>query len=287
MRIFVTGGTGFVGSHAVRELAKHGHRLLLLSRGRAAVPKNCTLLRGDLSAIGRLEKQIKKFKPGAVLHLGWEGIPDHGPEMSIKNLLYGIDVLRLAISIGIKKIVVSGSRWEYGVSKGVVREDDGLHATSAFFGAKTALHYIGAELAKKNGVDFIWARLFSVYGPGQKPHSLIPHLLERVRANLPPDVRTPRATEDFIYVTDVARALALILEKHKPGQSNTYNIGSGRLSSVKDIVNEIYGKNVIRTSTTPGYYADISKIKKEIGWRPAISIKQGVRKTVMYSHKRS
>ncbi|HUZ92830.1 MAG TPA: NAD-dependent epimerase/dehydratase family protein, partial [Candidatus Paceibacterota bacterium] len=141
-------------------------------------------------------------------------------------------------------------------------------------------HYMSAEFAQKNGIDFIWARFFYVYGPGQKSHSLIPHLIERKRAGLPPDLKTPGAANDFVYVGDVARALAMILEKHKPSQSNTYNIGSGRLSAVKDVVNQIYKKSIVKAKKVPGFYADVSLIKKEIGWKPRTSLKAGIRATI-------
>ncbi|MDO8515869.1 MAG: NAD(P)-dependent oxidoreductase [bacterium] len=285
MRIFVTGGTGFIGTHAVAELAKRGHKLLVLSRRRTVLPGGCVLLRGDLATFGRLEKQIKKFKPDAVLHLGWEGLPDIGPEMSLRNLLYGIDVVRLAVSVGAKKIVISGSMFEYGEAQGAIKEEDGPHPIIPVSAAKTALRFIGQAMAKQSSIDFVWAIFFSVYGPGQKPHSLIPHLLERMRLGLALDVKNPGAANDFVYVTDVVRALALILEKHKPGQNDTYNVGSGKLTSVKDVVREIYGKEMIRTRVNPGYYADITRMKKEFGWKPKVGIKEGIRKTLKNESK--
>ncbi len=283
MRIFVTGGTGFIGRPTVRELQKRGHKLLLLVQRRAEgyPARGIAILRGDLSGIEKWKNSVRRFKPDAILHLAWEGIPDYGFEMSAKNLSYGLDVLRLAKYAGCKKIVMAGSCWEYGTVNGAVKEDAPLRITSAFSAAKTALHCLGREFAEENGLEFVWTRFFYVYGPGQKPTSLIPHLVTGMRNGAVPKLKSPDSANDFIYVEDVARALRLILEKHKKNQSDLYNIGSGKLTPVRRVAKLIYGADLTGSAGKPaGFYADISRIGREIGWRPKVGISEGIKKMV-------
>lgn len=279
MKIFVTGGTGFVGRYAVEELLKHGHTVLVLSRGKHKPMRRLTFLRGDLSTMAKWEGAVRRFKPQGALHLAWEGIPDYGPENSMRNLAYGIDLMHLLGRIGCKKVVSTGSCWEYGAESGKVSESTRVKIMNAFTAAKSALHGIGEAIAKESGMSFVWGIIFYIYGPGQKATSLIPHLITNKLQNIPPSVKNPNGGNDFVYVADVARALRMLLEKKTP--SSVYNLGSGKLTSVREIANLVYGKKVLAGSgKAVGFYADISRIKKELGWKATTDVKAGIRKMI-------
>ena len=108
-----------------------------------------------------------------------------------------------------------------------------------------------------------------------------------------PKIKTPSARNDFIYVEDVARAIVAILEKYT--QSTVYNIGSGYSTSIQDIIKIIYSKlhlhykpkdNIFNTKNvySDDFWADISKIKKEIGWEPKLTISDALQRTI-YKYK--
>ncbi|MGC9968340.1 MAG: NAD(P)-dependent oxidoreductase [Minisyncoccia bacterium] len=276
MRIFVTGGTGFVGKHVVAELRKRGHKLLILSRQKTKSGPRSTFLRGDLSSITKWQGKLARFKPQAAIHMAWEGIPDYGPEMSLKNFSQGVALIRALGEAGCKKVVAVGSCWEYGRDSGKIGEDTDPRPTSAFSAAKTALHWLGRETAKEYGMEFVWARIFYVYGPGQKASSLIPHLIADKRVGTLPVVKNPNGGNDFVYVGDVACALRMLIEKKTP--HGIYNIGAGRVTGVREVARAVYGKDVIaRKGLARGFYADIARIKKDVGWKPSVSITAGVR----------
>jgi len=286
MKIFVTGGTGFIGKHAVAELQKGKHQLLLLSRqDPKAVFKSTRgmkILRGDLGNIEKWKGGLKRFKPDVALHLAWEGIPDYSPEMSMKNLQASIALLRTLGEIGCPKVVITGSSWELGGWTGEVSEDSGFKPANGFAAAKVALYAMGKEIAKQYNLQLVWARIFYAYGPGQKSASLIPHLIERKRQGLDPDVKNPNGANDFIYVGDIARALKMLAEKpaasYQP-PAESYNLGFGRLTGVKEIVKAVYGKDLIkRKGKVQGFWADISKMQKEFGWKPKVKIEEGVKR---------
>jgi len=297
MRIFLTGGTGFIGRYVVKHLEKEGCNILLLTRASKEnispimKSKKIKIVLGDLSDINKWKNKLKQFKPEATIHLAWEGIPDYGVKTSIKNLKYGLNLFEELAEIGCKKIICTGSCWEYGQNQGKISEDLPAKSLNAFTAAKNALHCLGREIAKENNIHFIWTRLFYVYGPGQRENSLIPYIIKCVKEGKELKIKTPSARNDFIYVDDVARAIVLILEKCY--QSTVYNIGSGYSTSIQDIIKIVYSELNLQYKSkeiffnteniySDNFWTDISKIKKEIGWEPKIDIKNSIKKIISF-----
>lgn len=297
MRIFLTGGTGFLGSHLVRKLQTDKHRLCLLTTramsdsALATLPRDAALIQGNLGAIDRWKKELEEFQPEAVIHLAWENIPRYDAETSIGNLRYGLNLFQTVASLGCPLTIAAGSGWEYGLDAGKKSEDMPPRPFSAFGAAKTALQWLGMEIAKERGQKFIWTRIFYVYGPGQRPESLTPYIIRCAHAGKPPELKNPLAQNDFVFVDDVIGAIALLL-KHGPG-SGIYNIGSGRATSVQDVVTAVFrafnqpltygaAKSRVPTDAVSGVWADIAKIKTDVGWQPTTTLEQGIKKTIAY-----
>lgn len=290
MRIFITGGTGFIGRFILKKLSHGKNKLLVLTRYPEKIKnsKYVRPLKGDLSGNGNWAKKLKDFKPDVAIHLAWEGIPDYGIKNSIKNLNQGLSLFQILAETGCKKIISAGSLWEYGNQTGKISETDRTLPFNTFTASKNSLNYLGREIAKENGIDFIWARIFYVYGPGQKSTSLIPYLINSLSNNKTPEIRNPEAKNDFIYVEDVADAILSLLKSDSV--SGEYNIGSGKLSSIKNIINIISSNLKTKIGFDQGdkkqldkissVYADISKVRKDTGWSPATPIKQGIEKTI-------
>lgn len=296
MKIFITGGTGFIGKQVVNALKKKNHSLLLLSRGRGQ--KNTAKLKflnGNLKNIKRWQDKFIKFAPDVVIHLAWEGLPDHHADISKKNLEGSLDLVQLAAKTECRLFIATGSGWEYGIQSGILAEDTVPIPFDAHTAAKHALNGLGWEIAKESGMSFVWMRLFFVYGPGQRPQALIPSLLTSIKAGKKPEIRNPNAQNDFVYVGDVAEAITLTVKKCFPKKNDSpqhyiYNVGSAKLTRVDYIVKYISKKlkfkgNYQKVAKQPQdritySYADITKIKKEIGWFPKTSIKRGIDLTI-------
>lgn len=295
MRVFLTGGTGFIGRYVVKHLEKEGCNILLLTcASKENIPpimksKKIKIVLGNLSDINKWKNKLTQFKPDTTIHMAWEDIPDYGVKKSIKNLKYGLNLFEELAEIGCKKIICTGSCWEYGQNQGKLSEDFPTRPSNAFTTAKNALHYLGREIAKENNMQFIWTRLFYVYGPGQRGNSLIPYIINCVKEGKELRIKTPSARNDFIYVEDVAKAIVAILEKSN--QNTVYNIGSGYSTSIQDIIKIIYSKlhlhckpkdNIfnIKNVYSDNFWADISKIEKEIGWEPKITIEEGIQNII-------
>ena len=297
MRIFLTGGTGFIGRYVLKHLEKEGYNILLLTRASKEnissiiKSKKVDIVSGNLSDINKWKDKLIQFKPEVTIHLAWEGIPDYGVKASIKNLKYGLDLFEELAEIECKKIICTGSCWEYGQNQGEISEDLPVKSSNAFTAAKNALHCLGREIAKENNMQLIWTRLFYVYGPGQRENSLIPYIIKCVKEGKELKIKTPSARNDFIYVEDIAKAIVAILEKYT--QSTVYNVGSGYSTSIQDIIKIIYNELNFKhkskddlSKTEKIYYdnfwADISKIEKEIGWKPKIDIGNGIKKIISF-----
>lgn len=290
MRIFVTGGTGFIGHHVVKELQNEDNILLLLSRGPESRIPGVNVVRGDLSDIANWENVVKEFRPQIAIHMAWESLPNYNYGTSILNLNHGLNLVTWLARSGCESIICTGSCWEYGQQTGELHEDQGLKPLNAFTAAKNALHWLGREVAREHDMRFIWARLFYVYGPGQRKTSLIPYLINCVRNGEKPEIKTPRAKNDFIYVEDVAKAITAIAMKHE--KDAVYNIGSGSSISVQQVINTICHKfNVlykvdnshnVTNNLVTDFWADISRINNDFGWKPHIGISEGIEKTINY-----
>ena len=293
MRVFVTGGTGFIGTHVVQELQSEGNSLLLLSRQ----PKNAVsslaipsvdILQGDLSDIEKWKNEAKRFRPQVAIHMAWESLPNYDAKTSIRNLIYGLNLITMLAESGCESVICTGSCWEYGQQSGKVSEDAILKPSNAFTAAKNALHWVGREIAREYDMHFIWTRFFYVYGPGQRETSLIPYVINCVRKGRKPEIKAPLARNDFVYVEDVARAISAIIKK--PQKYGVYNIGSGYSTSVQKIIEIVYNKfnlqyagaDALQNNSVVDFWADISRIKSDTGWEPRTNIKEGIKKTIDY-----
>jgi len=285
MRIFVTGGTGIVGSAAVPILRARGHDVLVMTR-RAVSEQDSGYCQGDLSNTDALTELLSRFSPEAALHLGWEGLPDYSLTQTLRNLNYSVNFFIAAAAAGCKTIMSTGSCWEYAARTGQLNEDAPLSGGEPFHAAKNALRFIGEAVAATHGARFFWMRLFFVYGPGQRQQSLVPRLIDSIQHGKPPDLRAPYNRHDFIYVQDAARALADVLEQSPP--ETVYNVGSGQPTAVADIVATVHrlvDASPAESLTGSGppsqdFWADVTRLKRDTGWQPTYGLEAGLRATL-------
>lgn len=287
MKIFITGGSGFIGTYVVNKL--QNEELLILNHTKK-VPnyQNTQLIHSTLEDIKQWKDRVEIFKPDATIHLAWEGIPDYGVEMSAKNLNHGLQLYEFLSQIECKTILTTGSCWEYGGQQGKLSEDTPYKPFNAFTAVKHSLYTKGKEICRRININFIWTRLFYVYGPGQRKESLIPYLINCAKNGHIPEIKNPNAKNDFIYVEDVAEAICRLISKAKI--SNDFNIGSGKLTSIQDIIDIIFkifklNKKIKKAEAQhqdilSSFYANISKIEKAVGWKPKINIEEGIQKTI-------
>lgn len=288
-KILVTGATGFIGKSLVSMLSKQGCQQLVLSRQlqNNSTSKNIHYLLCDLSSIDTQKKYIKKFQPDVIIHLGWQGIPDFSHKMCQLNLNNTINLIDIVTELdSVKKIIVSGSCFEYDNPQDVCDEGYKTSAHNLFSWSKLSIKDYLKLVCQTKNIQWYWPRIFYVYGPHQRKQSLIPTLIDSIHAGRIPQINTPFNANDFVYVDDVVEALNCFIDQNI--ESGVYNIGSGYATSIASICEQVATmfsstiqfdwqskKDTERTS----FYADIQKITKHTGWAPKTSLSQGLKIT--------
>jgi UDP-glucose 4-epimerase len=283
MRVLVTGASGFLGRRLMPLLG--GHEVLSLVHP-ADLPRPTDGVRevvGDLSCEGGWQDEVLRFAPEWCIHLAWEGLPDYSLVRCRVNVDSTLRLLQTLVAAHVRRVIVAGSCWEYGQAAGPVAEDLTPVGYGIFAATKHAIRMMLDSVSREAGFEYRWARIFFVYGPGQRPTSLIPHLRASYAAGERPTLREPHVVQDFVHVDDVARGLVSLARCDAP--SGIFNLGSGRPVSVGCIANMVashFGKPAPfePAGGGPGFWADPGFTLAASGWRAGIEIADGVARTL-------
>ena len=240
MKIAITGATGFIGRHVRNALANTDHDVVLVARSVERVGEK--LAREVVIVTDLNESRIDWFelfgKPDAVLHLAWGGLPNYMDNCHLEvELPMQSKFLATLIDSGLKKLVVTGTCYEYGISSGALSEDQETNPNTPYGIAKDRLRKELFELRSTQHFDLTWARIFYPYGEGQSEKSLYPQLMKAISSNKKKfTMGSGRQVLDFIPVEKVASALLLFLTASNC--RDVVNIGSGKPQSVADFVKD-------------------------------------------------
>ena len=288
MNVLITGASGFIGSHLINEELLETHNIAIFSREKTLKNNQAQLIEGDLANIDKSIDKIKRFNPTIIIHLAWQGIPDFSIDMCNLNLNNSIKFFNKIIqNTECKKIIISGSCFEYGKKNGECKESDALNINSYFTWAKNSLsNYLSVKCEEKN-IILNWFRIFYAYGPFQRKDSLIPTLIEEIASRKVPNINTPLNKNDFIYVKDVANILFQAIDKDiLPG---IYNLGSGVSSAVYEICqivekhlmdsdsisNQVLKNN--QNSESVNFWANMDKLTRELSPSRFTSLNMGIK----------
>ncbi len=289
MRVFLTGGTGFVGSAVLRALADRGHEVFALVRqGRPL--EAATVVSGDLLDEGSYAPALRDLRPDVVLHLAWYAVPKDYLT-SRENLRWVTATLRLAeitADLGHAHFVGAGTCFEYDTAGDApLAEASATGPRHLYSACKLATSIVLEELLPKG--SFCWARIFYLYGPREPPSRLVPSVVRALRSGLVAEVSEGRQRRDFLHVDDVARALVTISEERARG---IVNVGSGRAVSVRDVVATVarllgredrvaYGAIPARAGDPDSVVADARKLA-DLGFRPTHDLESGLLDTLAW-----
>jgi dTDP-6-deoxy-L-talose 4-dehydrogenase (NAD+) len=208
VNILITGAQGFVGQHLLVELNKSGHCTYPSSRSNFAGYLNLDVQQPSqmLSIFDELEIEV-------VVNLAWHtsGLDYRSSPVNNDALAWNRKFFKIVRESSIRKIVSVGSSAEYTVKDSgtlISNEIDWLYATS-----KAAAHRSFVETFNSSDIDFIWLRLFQVYGPGQSSQRFIPTLCDHIRYKRLFSLSNPHAVRDWIDVRDVAISIRHIVER--------------------------------------------------------------------------
>lgn len=302
MKILVTGGAGYVGSHTLRHLLAAGHDCLVfdnLSQGhRAAVPKG-RLVVGSLRDRPLLESVLVREGIEAVVHfaafsLVGESVRDPARYYH-NNILGSVSLLDAMRAAGVWRIVFSSTTATYGAPDRVpIREDEPQRPINPYGFSKLAIEHALADYAAAYGLGYAALRYFNAAGASPEgdigeDHSpethLIPLVLQVALGQRPKieifgdDYPTPDGTciRDYVHVDDLASAHLLALERLEQGQGLKLNLGTGRGYSVLEVIEacrQVSGHPIPaktgarRPGDPPELVADATRARDELGWEP-------------------
>lgn len=294
-KIFLTGATGGIGSHVSKTLLDLGFEVAGLVRPESAskLSKGVTPLFGSLEDVESFSAAFLELRPDMVLHLGWIGVDKTAKSdpSQIQNLKATVDLLKLCTEAGTKTFLGMGSEAEYGPHHKKIDESAATLPQTNYAIAKLAAGLTAHKICNDQVIQFVWLRLFSSYGPGDRPGSLMSLLIKTLIDKKTMPLSGCEQVWDYVHVKDIARLIGIIAQNPKEG--GFFNLGGGHAQPIKNVILQIaeaidpnadlrfgeipYGKN-----QNMHLEADISKLKAVYGWEPQVSLEDGLKETIAF-----
>jgi len=295
----VLGGAGFIGSHVVEALVEENCDVRVFDsfkyglKNLERVIDEVELVRGDFLALSDVQRALADVD--YVFHYVWTSVPQTSMNDPIHdattNIICSVNMIREAVNSNVKKIIFSSSG---GTVYGEPRElpVSELHPTNPLcpYGvSKLTVEKFLSYFHRSHGIDYAVLRYSNAYGERQDPHGAVGaitvflgRLLEKKPITIFGDGRTVR---DYVYVKDMAKAALLAMRKDC--EEKVFNVGSGVGTSVNEIVeliSEVTGLTVNPTYVEERAFdvrkivLDISRIERELGWKPETELRVGIGK---------
>lgn len=321
MKIFVTGGAGYVGSVCVRYLCDADHEVVVydnLKDGghKEAVDPRAKLVVGDLADRDFLDETLKRGEFEAVMHFAAHLNVNESVREPLKyyrnNVANTVNLLELMCEQGIGRLVFSSTCATYGVPMAVpITEDMTQQPISPYGRTKLAMEWAMRDCLLAWGLGTTALRYFNASGASSDgklgedrnpEYHLIPLVLQ-VASNQREDVNiygvdypTPDGScvRDYVHVEDLAEVHRIAVETQQEGTFRCYNVGTGMGVSVKEVIDaarEVTGHDIPATPTTrregdpPELYADPTKAATELGWEPKYTDIKKIIETAWNWHK--
>ncbi|MCR4585284.1 MAG: NAD(P)-dependent oxidoreductase [Lachnospiraceae bacterium] len=294
-KIVITGATSFIGLALIRQILKEGGEALALIRpsssrkkliDKAAVLIECPL--GSMSHDSGLMEAAADCD--IFIHLGWSADFEnarYNPEGQKQNIAYELDAVETALRLKAKRFLAPGSQAEVGVVDEPINEFTKENPLNAYAEAKCEAHRAAFDLASSEGLPFYWPRILSGYGPHDREKTLISSCIRAVKEKNVIDLSGCEQIWDYVHVYDLANAL---LSVARYGRENTpYPIASGEGHIMRGYIETIarlgdhpallegIGRRPYAAKEPMYLVGDISGLKKDTGYSPAVSFEDGIR----------
>jgi len=294
MRILVTGGAGFIGSHLVDRLVKEGHEVVVIDNLSTGKKENLNpkadFYNLDICNFNKIKPFFKRID--FVFHLA--ALPR--VPLSIKdpvatakvNILGTINVFKAAIDAGVKRVIFASSSSVYGDQEKLPLKENMIpHPISPYALQKLTAENFAKQFTKLYKIPIVSLRYFNVFGPRidfDSDYSLVIGKFLRLKKEEKPLTifDDGEQTRGFCYVDDVVEATLKAAKTKKLKGGEVINISSGKSYSVNYLA-KLISKKVVYLSPRPGdvrhTQADISLAKELLNWQPKVDLEQGLKKT--------
>ncbi len=304
MKIVVTGGAGFIGSHVTKLLLDAGHSVVVLDNlshgSKDSLDGRATLIIGDIQDQSKTREALEGAE--AVVHMAGLIIVPESVREPVKycenNVIGTVNLLSAMKDTKVTRIIFSSSACVYGMpDKLPIKEDAPIRPDNPYGAGKAAVEVFLQAFHANFKFDVTILRYFNPYGPGEmhQPEThAIPNFIKAALNKKPiPLYWRGEQIRDFIYIEDLARAHIDVL---KLRGFNIFNIGTENGVKVKEVVDLIFkilSYEVViddlgeRPGDVAAYFASSEKIKKAVGWQVRVSLEEGLRATAdFYKNQR-
>ena len=303
-RVFITGGTGFLGNHLVRRLVALGADVTVAARApinRSRIrdlARRIRLVEADVRKRRPLERAVRLSRPEFIFHLAAYGVDPRkrNPTTIIQTNVQGmVHLLEAADPFPYRRLVNTGTCFEYGQQKNRMSEQSALDPVNVYAASKTTAGQLCDLSRRQEGKPIVTLRPFTFFGPGERPDRLIPSVILSILQRRPIHISSGTQTRDYTYVEDMADAfLRAALAPSAVGE--VINVGTGRDFAVREIaerIRRIMGSRVplkigavqTRRDEVWRICCDNGKAKRLLGWKPRFTFEEAVHKTIRWFQK--
>ena len=244
MKYIITGATSFLGLELIDYLQREGHEVVAVCRPQSSaltnIPFGVEVVLADMSEYGGLYRDVPEAD--VWVNLAWEGTGHDGrnqEEVQQANVVNTIAAMFGANKMGCRLFVEAGSQAEYGTVLTPISEATPCNPFSAYGKAKLEVCRRLSELSAELGIKYLHLRIFSLFGEGDHPWTLVMSSLDKMLRNEAVDLSPCTQHWDFLYVKDAARQIASLCDDaltSKDFRSEVFNIASGDSRPLKDFV---------------------------------------------------
>lgn len=296
-RVVITGPTGAIGIALIENLIEKGIDVIAVCRpgsdriSRIPADSHVKIVECSLSDIGNLYTMVDG-SADVFYHFAWDGtFGDLRNDMFLQNsnVKYSLDAVKAAKKLGCRKFIGAGSQAEYGRVEGKIRPDTPAFPENGYGIAKLCAGQMTGIMCGQLGLEHIWTRILSVYGPYDGKNTMIMTVIGKLLNGEVPSLTPGEQMWDYLYSKDAANAFFLLGEKGKSG--STYCIGSGTARQLKEYIEIIRG--LINEEAELGFgkipygpkqvmclQADIERLSWDTGFKPMYSFERGIKETI-------
>jgi nucleoside-diphosphate-sugar epimerase len=291
-KILLTGASGFIGRHCIEPLIARGYDVhAVSSRPAPRDAGGATWHQANLLQPADARALLAEISPTHLLHLAWYVVPGKlisSPE-NFTWVASSLDLIRQFAEQGGKRVVISGSAYEYDWSYGYCSEKLTPAVPNTVYGScKQALNLLSQSLASQSGLSAAWGRVFFLYGPGEHPDRLVSSVIRALLKNEAAPCSHGRQIRDYMHVQDVGDALVSLLDSDVKG---AVNVSSGQATTLREIVLTIgrllekpdlikLGAIPARANDTPLVVGENTRLLTELGWTQRFDLETGLQQTI-------